>query len=111
MPPQTSSGNRFLAQQNSPVPSPYAPQSPAGYMPYSHPPSYTPHPQLQQGKSVMFVIFSYVMSVLLSCARFMALERVTSLIQIFALIEFFFVVFSFVYLTAEHHRIIEYSKV
>uniref|UniRef100_A0A8C3PYS6 Nipped-B protein n=1 Tax=Chrysolophus pictus TaxID=9089 RepID=A0A8C3PYS6_CHRPC len=48
VPPQTSSGNRFLAQQNSPVPSPYAPQSPAGYMPYSHPPSYTTHPQLQQ---------------------------------------------------------------
>ncbi|XP_048786272.1 nipped-B-like protein isoform X2 [Lagopus muta] len=48
VPPQTSSGNRFLAQQNSPVPSPYAPQSPAGYVPYSHPPSYTPHPQLQQ---------------------------------------------------------------
>ncbi|KAM9510027.1 nipped-B-like protein isoform 2-T3 [Guaruba guarouba] len=46
--PQTSSGNRFLASQNSPVPSPYAPQSPAGYMPYSHPPSYTPHPQMQQ---------------------------------------------------------------
>ncbi|XP_064296097.1 nipped-B-like protein isoform X4 [Phalacrocorax carbo] len=48
VPPQTNSGNRFLAQQNSPVPSPYAPQSPAGYMPYSHPPSYTPHPQMQQ---------------------------------------------------------------
>ncbi|XP_010289207.1 PREDICTED: nipped-B-like protein, partial [Phaethon lepturus] len=48
VPPQTSSGNRFLAQQNSPVPSPYAPQSPAGYMPYSHPPNYTPHPQMQQ---------------------------------------------------------------
>ncbi|XP_037980229.1 nipped-B-like protein isoform X7 [Motacilla alba alba] len=48
VPPQTSSGNRFLAQQNSPVPSPYAPQSPAGYMPYSHPPSYTAHPQMQQ---------------------------------------------------------------
>ncbi|XP_074991912.1 nipped-B-like protein isoform X8 [Calonectris borealis] len=48
VPPQTSSGNRFLAQQNSPVPSPYAPQSPTGYMPYSHPPSYTPHPQMQQ---------------------------------------------------------------
>ncbi|XP_064901030.1 nipped-B-like protein isoform X4 [Columba livia] len=48
VPPQTSAGNRFLAQQNSPVPSPYAPQSPAGYMPYSHPPSYTPHPQIQQ---------------------------------------------------------------
>uniref|UniRef100_A0A8D0FYJ8 Nipped-B protein n=1 Tax=Strix occidentalis caurina TaxID=311401 RepID=A0A8D0FYJ8_STROC len=48
VPPQTSSSNRFLAQQNSPVPSPYAPQSPAGYMPYSHAPSYTPHPQMQQ---------------------------------------------------------------
>ncbi|KAM6105741.1 LOW QUALITY PROTEIN: nipped-B-like protein [Pterocles gutturalis] len=48
VPPQTSSGSRFLAQQSSPVPSPYAPQSPAGYMPYSHPPSYTPHPQMQQ---------------------------------------------------------------
>ncbi|KAM6037251.1 nipped-B-like protein [Chlamydotis macqueenii] len=48
VPPQTNSGNRFLAQQNSPVPSPYAPQSPAGYMPYSHPQSYTPHPQMQQ---------------------------------------------------------------
>ncbi|XP_032941142.1 nipped-B-like protein isoform X3 [Catharus ustulatus] len=48
VPPQTSSGNRFLTQQNSPVPSPYAPQSPAGYMPYSHPPSYTAHPQMQQ---------------------------------------------------------------
>ncbi|XP_029434550.1 nipped-B-like protein isoform X2 [Rhinatrema bivittatum] len=48
VPPQTSSGNRFMAQQNSPVPSPYAPQSPAGYMSYSHPPSYTSHPQMQQ---------------------------------------------------------------
>ncbi|XP_072778101.1 nipped-B-like protein isoform X5 [Taeniopygia guttata] len=51
VPPQTSSGNRFLAQQNSPVPSPYAPQSPAGYMPYSHPPSYTAHPQMQQASA------------------------------------------------------------
>ncbi|ETE69112.1 Nipped-B-like protein, partial [Ophiophagus hannah] len=48
VPPQSSSGNRFMAPQNSPVPSPYAPQSPAGYLPYSHPPSYTPHPQMQQ---------------------------------------------------------------
>ncbi|XP_036788013.1 nipped-B-like protein isoform X3 [Manis pentadactyla] len=48
VPPQTSSGNRFMPQQNSPVPSPYAPQSPAGYMPYSHPSSYTTHPQMQQ---------------------------------------------------------------
>jgi len=72
VPPQTSSGNRFLAQQNSPVPSPYAPQSPAGYLPYSHPPSYTPHPQMQQGKSVMFVLFSCLMSALPSCACFTA---------------------------------------
>ncbi|XP_057564162.1 nipped-B-like protein isoform X5 [Hippopotamus amphibius kiboko] len=48
VPPQTSSGNRFMPQQNSPVPSPYAPQSPAGYMPYSHPSSYTTHQQMQQ---------------------------------------------------------------
>nr|XP_036858179.1 nipped-B-like protein isoform X3 [Manis javanica] len=48
VPPQTSSGSRFMPQQNSPVPSPYAPQSPAGYMPYSHPSSYTTHPQMQQ---------------------------------------------------------------
>uniref|UniRef100_A0A8C6XQG6 Nipped-B protein n=1 Tax=Naja naja TaxID=35670 RepID=A0A8C6XQG6_NAJNA len=51
VPPQSSSGNRFMAPQNSPVPSPYAPQSPAGYLPYSHPPSYTPHPQMQQVSS------------------------------------------------------------
>lgn len=48
VPPPTSTGNRFIPQQNSPVPSPYAPQSPAGYMPYSHPSSYTTHPQMQQ---------------------------------------------------------------
>ncbi|XP_066568279.1 nipped-B-like protein A isoform X2 [Amia ocellicauda] len=48
VPPQTSSGNRFMPQQNSPVPSPYAPQSPAGYMQYPHPPSYTQHQQIQQ---------------------------------------------------------------
>ncbi|XP_075123769.1 nipped-B-like protein isoform X2 [Leptodactylus fuscus] len=47
VPPQTSSTNRFIGQQNSPVPSPYAPQSPAGYMPYPHPGSYT-HQQMQQ---------------------------------------------------------------
>ncbi|XP_035292163.1 nipped-B-like protein A isoform X4 [Anguilla anguilla] len=47
-PPQTSSGNRFMPQQNSPVPSPYAPQSPAGYMQYPHPPSYSQHQQIQQ---------------------------------------------------------------
>ncbi|KAM8961304.1 nipped-B-like protein isoform 2-T2 [Pelodytes ibericus] len=48
VPPQTSSTNRFIGQQNSPVPSPYAPQSPAGYMPYPHPGSYTQHQQMQQ---------------------------------------------------------------
>ncbi|EMP30281.1 Nipped-B-like protein, partial [Chelonia mydas] len=58
VPPQTSSGNRFMAQQNSPVPSPYAPQSPAGYMPYSHPPSYTPHPQMQQGSRPPLIVQS-----------------------------------------------------
>lgn len=42
-----------MPQQNSPVPSPYAPQSPAGYMPYSHPSSYTTHPQIQQGKKLV----------------------------------------------------------
>ncbi|XP_040276898.1 nipped-B-like protein [Bufo bufo] len=48
VPPQTSSSNRFIGQQNSPVPSPYAPQSPAGYMPYPHLGSYTQHQQMQQ---------------------------------------------------------------
>uniref|UniRef100_A0A8C2HPH8 Nipped-B protein n=1 Tax=Cyprinus carpio TaxID=7962 RepID=A0A8C2HPH8_CYPCA len=45
--PQAGSGTRYMPQQNSPVPSPYAPQSPAGYM-YSHPPSYPQHQQIQQ---------------------------------------------------------------
>nr|XP_055063952.1 nipped-B-like protein B isoform X3 [Misgurnus anguillicaudatus] len=45
--PQTGSGTRYMPQQNSPVPSPYAPQSPGGYMQYSHPPSYSQH-QIQQ---------------------------------------------------------------
>ncbi|KAM9329215.1 nipped-B-like protein [Gastrophryne carolinensis] len=48
VPPQTSSTNRFIGQQNSPVPSPYAPQSPASYMSYSHPGSYSQHQQIQQ---------------------------------------------------------------
>ncbi|OCT98781.1 hypothetical protein XELAEV_18011015mg [Xenopus laevis] len=48
VPPQSSSTNRFIGQQNSPVPSPYAPQSPAGYMPYSHPGGYPQHQGLQQ---------------------------------------------------------------
>lgn len=45
--PQTGSSARFMPQQNSPVPSPYAPQSPAGYMQYPHPPSYSQHQQIQ----------------------------------------------------------------
>ncbi|CAB1352907.1 unnamed protein product, partial [Coregonus sp. 'balchen'] len=49
-PPQMGSGARFTPQQNSPVPSPYAPQSPAAYMQqYPHPPSYSQHQQIQQG--------------------------------------------------------------
>ncbi|XP_075040342.1 nipped-B-like protein isoform X2 [Mixophyes fleayi] len=48
VPPQTSSTNRFIGQQNSPVPSPYAPQSPVGYMPYPHPGSYSQRQPLQQ---------------------------------------------------------------
>ncbi|KAM4635314.1 nipped-B-like protein B isoform 2-T2 [Polymixia lowei] len=46
--PQSGSGARFMPQQNSPVPSPYAPQSPANYMQYNHPPSYSQHQQIQQ---------------------------------------------------------------
>uniref|UniRef100_A0A673NGD5 Nipped-B protein n=1 Tax=Sinocyclocheilus rhinocerous TaxID=307959 RepID=A0A673NGD5_9TELE len=42
--PQAGSGTRYMPQQNSPVPSPYAPQSPAGYMQYSYP----QHQQIQQ---------------------------------------------------------------
>ncbi|XP_068166515.1 nipped-B-like protein A isoform X2 [Antennarius striatus] len=50
--PQTGSSTRYMGQQNSPVPSPYTPQSPAtGYIqPYPHqqPPSYNQHQQIQQ---------------------------------------------------------------
>uniref|UniRef100_A0A3B3Q6V8 Nipped-B protein n=1 Tax=Paramormyrops kingsleyae TaxID=1676925 RepID=A0A3B3Q6V8_9TELE len=53
VPPQTSSGSRFLPQQNSPVPSPYAPQSPAGYMQYPHLHGYGQHQQIQQVASPM----------------------------------------------------------
>ncbi|XP_078071404.1 nipped-B-like protein isoform X8 [Mustelus asterias] len=52
VPPQSTSTNRYMTQQNSPVPSPYAPQSPPGYMQYpQHPPSYTQHQQIQQAVS------------------------------------------------------------
>lgn len=54
--PQTGSSSRYMGQQNSPVPSPYTPQSPAtGYIqqyPHQQPPSYNQHQQIQQGKSV-----------------------------------------------------------
>lgn len=53
--PQTGSSSRYMGQQNSPVPSPYTPQSPAtGYIqPYSQqPPSYNQHQQIQQGESI-----------------------------------------------------------
>ncbi|XP_056601380.1 nipped-B-like protein A [Triplophysa dalaica] len=47
---QSGSGGRFLPQQSSPVPSPYAPQSPAtGYRQYPHPPAYSQHQHIQQG--------------------------------------------------------------
>lgn len=45
-----------MGQQNSPVPSPYTPQSPAtGYIqqyPHHQPPSYNQHQQIQQGERV-----------------------------------------------------------
>lgn len=54
--PQTGSSSRYMGQQNSPVPSPYTPQSPAtGYIqpfPHQQPPSYNQHQQIQQGKSL-----------------------------------------------------------
>uniref|UniRef100_A0A672P0H4 Nipped-B protein n=1 Tax=Sinocyclocheilus grahami TaxID=75366 RepID=A0A672P0H4_SINGR len=50
VPGQSGSGGRFLPQQSSPVPSPYAPQSPAtSYRQYPHPPAYSQHQHLQQG--------------------------------------------------------------
>uniref|UniRef100_A0A3Q1ETJ2 Nipped-B protein n=1 Tax=Acanthochromis polyacanthus TaxID=80966 RepID=A0A3Q1ETJ2_9TELE len=50
--PQSGSGSRFVPQQNSPIPSPYTPQSPADYMQYN-PPSYSQHQQSQQGEAHM----------------------------------------------------------
>uniref|UniRef100_A0A3Q4MC51 Nipped-B protein n=1 Tax=Neolamprologus brichardi TaxID=32507 RepID=A0A3Q4MC51_NEOBR len=47
--PQSGSGPRFVPQQNSPIPSPYTPQSPADYMQYN-PPSYSQHQHAQQGE-------------------------------------------------------------
>ncbi|KAM9307263.1 nipped-B-like protein B isoform 2-T2 [Pholidichthys leucotaenia] len=45
--PQSGSGPRFVPQQNSPIPSPYTPQSPADYIQYN-PPSYSQHQQSRQ---------------------------------------------------------------
>uniref|UniRef100_A0A3Q3KR17 Nipped-B protein n=1 Tax=Mastacembelus armatus TaxID=205130 RepID=A0A3Q3KR17_9TELE len=54
--PQTGSSSRYMGQQNSPVPSPYTPQSPAtAYIqqyPHQQPPSYNQHQQIQQGENV-----------------------------------------------------------
>ncbi|KAM9392170.1 nipped-B-like protein A isoform 2-T2 [Pholidichthys leucotaenia] len=54
---QTGSSSRYMGQQNSPVPSPYTPQSPAtGYIqqyPHQQPPSYNQHQQIQQVASPM----------------------------------------------------------
>ncbi|XP_051518111.1 nipped-B-like protein A isoform X2 [Myxocyprinus asiaticus] len=51
---QSGSGGRFLPQQNSPVPSPYAPQSPAtGYRQYPHPPAYSQHQHIQQASPMI----------------------------------------------------------
>ncbi|KAK1884482.1 Nipped-B-like protein B [Dissostichus eleginoides] len=49
--PQSGSGARFVPQQNSPIPSPYTPQSPADYMQYN-PPSYSQHQQTQQVRTI-----------------------------------------------------------
>uniref|UniRef100_A0A668ANJ4 Nipped-B protein n=1 Tax=Myripristis murdjan TaxID=586833 RepID=A0A668ANJ4_9TELE len=50
--PPTGSSSRYMGQQNSPVPSPYTPQSPAtSYIqqyPHQQPPTYNQHQQIQQ---------------------------------------------------------------
>uniref|UniRef100_A0A8C5EAP6 Nipped-B protein n=1 Tax=Gouania willdenowi TaxID=441366 RepID=A0A8C5EAP6_GOUWI len=45
--PQSGSSARFVPQQNSPIPSPYTPQSPGDYMQYN-PPSYSQSQHTQQ---------------------------------------------------------------
>lgn len=47
--PQSGSGTQFIPQQNSPIPSPYTPQSPVDYIQYN-PQSYSQHQQTQQGE-------------------------------------------------------------
>uniref|UniRef100_A0A3P8VVE4 Nipped-B protein n=1 Tax=Cynoglossus semilaevis TaxID=244447 RepID=A0A3P8VVE4_CYNSE len=53
--PPTGSSSRYMGQQNSPVPSPYTPQSPAtGYIqqyPHQQPPCYNQHQQIQPAGS------------------------------------------------------------
>uniref|UniRef100_A0A665V9A1 Nipped-B protein n=1 Tax=Echeneis naucrates TaxID=173247 RepID=A0A665V9A1_ECHNA len=60
--PQTGSSSRYIGQQNSPVPSPYTPQSPAtGYIqqyPHQQPPSYNQHQQIQQGSRPPLILQS-----------------------------------------------------
>ncbi|XP_007548108.1 nipped-B-like protein A isoform X8 [Poecilia formosa] len=55
--PQSGSSSRYIGQQNSPVPSPYTPQSPApGYIqqyPHQQPPSYNQHQQMSSVASPM----------------------------------------------------------
>ncbi|KAJ0013105.1 hypothetical protein NQD34_017439 [Periophthalmus magnuspinnatus] len=48
-PQQSGSGARFITKQNSPISSPYTPQSPDDYLQYN-PPSYSQHQQAQQGE-------------------------------------------------------------
>lgn len=47
--PQSGSNNRFIPQQNSPIPSPYTPQSPIDYIQYN-PQSYPQQQSTQQGE-------------------------------------------------------------
>lgn len=58
--PPTGSSSRYMGQQNSPVPSPYTPQSPAtGYIqqyPHQQPPSYNQHQQIQQGENLCLIL-------------------------------------------------------
>ncbi|CAF99210.1 unnamed protein product, partial [Tetraodon nigroviridis] len=47
--PQSGSNSRFIPQRNSPIPSPYTPQSPIDYIQYN-PQSYPQHQPTQQGE-------------------------------------------------------------
>lgn len=64
MAPQTGSGGRYMGQQNSPVPSPYTPQSPApGYIqqyPHQQPPSYNQTQQMQGEALCLSVLYIHV---------------------------------------------------